>query len=62
MLALLMLMDGDADQPVIQVFHMVLFGMLMHPIIVPALFRVWKVGALEAQVSNLTLFLSPIKK
>ena len=52
--------DGDADQPGILVLCMVLSGMLMHPIMVPALFGVWKVGALEVQVSNFTLFLSQI--
>ena len=35
--------------------------MLMDPIMVPALFGVWKVGALEAQVSNFTPFVSQIQ-
>ena len=52
MLALLMLMDGDADQS----------GMLMHPTMVPAMFGFWKAGTLEAQVSNFTPFLSQIQK
>ena len=40
--------DGDANQPDILVLWMVLSGMLMHPIMVPALFGVWKFGAFEA--------------
>ena len=40
--------DGDANQPDILVLWMVLSGMLMHPIMVPALFGVLKVGAFEA--------------
>ena len=63
MLVLYILMDDDdAGQPGILVLWMVLSGMLMHLIVVPAtaLFRVWKFVALEAQVSNFTLFLSQI--
>ena len=59
-LVLLMLVFRDTYQPGMLALWMVLSGMLMHPIMVQTLFGVWKVGALEAQVSNFTLFLSQI--
>ena len=59
---LLMLMVRDADQPGVLVLWMVLSGMLMNLMMVPAMSGVWKAGALEAQVTNLTLFLSQISK
>ena len=58
-LVLLMLVVRDADQPGILVW-MVLSGMFMNLTMVPVMSGVWKAGALEAQVSNFTLFLSQI--
>ena len=60
MLVLLMLVARDADQPGMLVLWMVLSGMLMNLTMVPAMSGVWKGGALEAQVSNFTRFLSQI--
>ena len=60
MLVLLMLVVRDADQPGMLVLWMVLSGMLMNLRMVPAMSDVWKAGALEAQVSIFTLFLSQI--
>ena len=60
MLVLLMLVVRDADQPGMLVLWMVLSGMLMNLRMVPAMSDVWKAVALEAQMSNFTLFLSQI--
>ena len=60
MLILLMLVVRDADQLGMLVLWMELSGILMNLTMVPAMSGVWKVDALEAQVSIFTLFLSQI--